>query len=88
MLAANVQSNSSLKEVALQIPSIPYDKQHLYKFKDEALERRVYTHSLAGAQQNNWSSDEAAKIDNEHLEFVGGGLLKGILSSVIGEKLA
>jgi dsRNA-specific ribonuclease len=88
VLAANVLSNSSLKEVALQIPSIPYDKQHLYKFKDEALERRVYTHSLAGAQQNSWSSDEvAAKVDNEYLEFVGDGLLKGILSSV-GEKLA
>jgi len=85
VLATKVLSNSSLKEVALRIPSIPYNKQNLYKFKDETLERRVYTHSSAGTQQNSWSSDEVvAKTDNEHLEFVGDGLLKGILSSIVG----
>ncbi|KAF8254044.1 ribonuclease III [Wilcoxina mikolae CBS 423.85] len=71
-------------DVALRIPSVPFDTPPLYKFKDEALERRVYTHSSAGVQKNNWSSDEvAAKIDNQHLEFVGDGILKGLTAHLI-----
>ncbi|KAF8538370.1 ribonuclease III domain-containing protein [Trichophaea hybrida] len=71
-------------DVALRIPSVAFDMPPLYKFKDEALERRVYTHTSAGVQKNNWSSDEvAAKIDNQHLEFVGDGILKGLTAHLI-----
>lgn len=74
---------------SLQIPTVSQDRPSLHTFSDKALEKRVFTHKSAGIQQNNWNTliDFGAKAggkqDNEHLEFLGDSILKGLTAHLI-----
>ncbi|KAF8241596.1 ribonuclease III [Wilcoxina mikolae CBS 423.85] len=65
------------------------DRPPTYTFADKALEKRVFTHKSAGIQQNSWQTFFASgpvvggRQDNEHLEFLGDSILKGLTAHLI-----
>jgi dsRNA-specific ribonuclease len=82
-------SNTSLstEELSFTIPTIPFEPHRLYTFQDKSLERRIFTHTSAGIQQNNWNSFSPStrehRDDNEHLEWLGDSILKGLTAHLL-----
>ncbi|KAF8534230.1 ribonuclease III domain-containing protein [Trichophaea hybrida] len=74
---------------SLQKRSMSVKRPLLHTFSDTALEKRIFTHKSASIQQNSWDTfftsgafvDE--RQDNEHLEFLGDSVLKGLTAHLI-----
>ena len=74
---------------SLQKRSISSKRPRLHTFSDKALEKRVFTHKSAGIQQNSLSAFFASSVlveerqHNEHLQFLGDSVLKGLTAHLI-----
>lgn len=68
----------------VKIPQgIPFDKA-LYTFKDKKLEKQIYTHKSCGIKEAAWGAgSEVVRLDNEHLEWLGDSVLKGLTAHLI-----
>ncbi|KAI5817360.1 ribonuclease III domain-containing protein [Pyronema omphalodes] len=74
------------------IPSIPDTKIDLsnikhFQFANKLLEEEVFTHSSWGMNRTLWFSSEGnqRRLDNDHLEFLGDSVLKGLTARMLDD---
>jgi hypothetical protein len=77
------QGPTEVRDYVLQIPEIDLGRIQIYDFGDKFLEEEVFTHSSWGMSRTLWfSKEDAHRVDNNHLGFLGDSVLKGNLSSI------
>jgi dsRNA-specific ribonuclease len=86
--------------VPSNFPKIPYNPERLYRFKSQTLEKTVFTHCSLGTLNRQWGSvlnpsassttparhGEIGRADNEHLEWLGDHILKGLTAHLVTQQ--
>ena len=70
--------NPAVQLASLKIPEIPFDETLRFQFTNTRIEKKVFAHRSISA--NTVSMD-----NNEHLEFVGDAILKGLTATLIDD---
>ncbi|KAI5817381.1 hypothetical protein BZA77DRAFT_40281 [Pyronema omphalodes] len=80
------QGPTELRDYVLQIPKVELGRIQIYDFGDKFLEEEVFTHSSWGMNRTLWfSKEDANRLDNSHLEFLGDSVLKGLTARLLSD---